>query len=171
MFMRIIFIAFACGLVAGCASFENVDGSYLKAFGESTTIPASYGNGDKDSELFVNAAREVLKNGWRIRIDVPCASACVVFADLARPNVCITSRAVFGFHKQTVTGTSTTINTLGGIPLSTHVSRVQSLEDLPLSPKLAEWVAGRGGFSAENDFNRVLKMYYPETASFWPMCK
>lgn len=50
---------------------------------------------------FFAQATDAINNGARkkIVIDGFCASACVLLADLARSHVCVTGRALFGFHK------------------------------------------------------------------------
>jgi hypothetical protein len=171
MSIRVILVALAlCGATTGCTT---VDGSFAKAFGEGTIIAASYGNGTKPAALFEDAAEEVRKNNRMIKIDGPCASACAVFADFARPNVCVTDRAVFAFHKQTNTATFRTALTMNGIPLSYRYAEAQSMSDPPASADIAAWVATRGGFPIEDDYRRMLKMYAAEAVrlNFWPMCE
>lgn len=48
---------------------------------------------------FKAAARELKRSGRRVVIDGPCLSACAILADEARGQVCVTSKARFGFHK------------------------------------------------------------------------
>ena len=45
------------------------------------------------------AAIEAREKGMYIRIDGPCASACVIFASRVRENTCITQRAQIGLHR------------------------------------------------------------------------
>ena len=55
--------------------------------------------------LFVQAARAVNRGDKNlVVINTACASACALFADMARERVCIGELAVFQFHK----GTSST---------------------------------------------------------------
>ena len=48
---------------------------------------------------FEDAGDAIRSGKQRLVIDGYCASACMVMADRARPRTCITSRAVFGYHK------------------------------------------------------------------------
>jgi hypothetical protein len=44
------------------------------------------------------AAERVLEKGTKVRIEGICNSACVIFASIARANVCITPDAKIGIH-------------------------------------------------------------------------
>lgn len=44
------------------------------------------------------AAERVLEKGTQVRIEGICYSACVIFASMARTNVCITGDAKMGIH-------------------------------------------------------------------------
>ena len=48
--------------------------------------------------LFHDAADEVRKYGTRVIVDGPCISACVLFASIARENVCVTRNAKMLIH-------------------------------------------------------------------------
>jgi hypothetical protein len=48
---------------------------------------------------FEDAGNAIRAGKQKLVIDGYCASACMVMADRARPRTCITSRAVFGYHK------------------------------------------------------------------------
>ena len=77
-------------------------------------------------------------------IDGYCGSACLVMADLARPRTCITSRAVFGYHK-------------------TNYNR-----PLPLRGDLRQWINRNGGFP---EFHGRPGLISANVARrFWPMC-
>lgn len=68
--------------------------------GETCVISSNPGGNVRQ---FLAAASEVLRGAKRmIVIDGTCASACVIFADVARERVCITRKARFAFHKATV---------------------------------------------------------------------
>jgi hypothetical protein len=53
-------------------------------------------------DTFREAAKEVQRDGDTIVISQGCNSSCVIFADLARKNVCITQTALLGVHKATM---------------------------------------------------------------------
>jgi hypothetical protein len=80
----------------------------------------------------------------RLIIDGFCGSSCMVLADRARSNTCITPRAVFAYHK-------------------TNFGR-----PIPLRPALRRWIARRGGFP---DFNgKPGIMSYTSAKLFWTVC-
>ena len=71
---------------------------------------------------FEDAGDAIRSGKQRLVIDGYCASACMVMADRARPRTCITSRAVFGYHK-------------------TNFGR-----PIPLRADLRGWIIRHGGF-------------------------
>ncbi len=126
--------------------------------GEPCVISFSQGG---EVKTFQAAARAVRRGARKlVVIDGPCLSACVIFADIARSKVCITSRAKFGFHKATMLavysyadGSTARVETLGR-------------KDPPHSRDIARWVRRKGGFPA----NGVLVMSYREARRFWRHC-
>lgn len=98
---------------------------------------------------FLNAAEELKAEHALAIIDGWCASACTVFADKARPNVCITRRAVFLFHQATDDFTSK----------HEDPSRFYS-------PGIVAWVRAHGGFPTEG----ALQMHVRDATTIWPLC-
>lgn len=96
---------------------------------------------------FLLAARTAHNAELQVAIDGKCYSACVVFADWARPYACITKNASMHFHQGTQQVTNTRF-----IPSQ--------------SPDIDQWVREHGGYP-ETGF---LVMRYPETRDFWPEC-
>jgi hypothetical protein len=96
--------AFARGFLAGCSS--------------PCVIRDNPGGRVSDYQAL---AKEVLASGHLVGIAGYCASACALFADLARPNVVIAGSTRFKFHKT-------------------------SGESLPpVSPDIDAWVKAHGG--------------------------
>jgi dienelactone hydrolase len=93
------------------------------------------------------AAAAAIQNGARksIVIDGYCASACMTLAALARSKVCITSRAVFAYHK-------------------TNFNR-----PIPLASDMNRWINRNGGFPEFNGTPGVLPSQVAQ--SFWRQCK
>jgi len=106
--------------------------------------------------VFQAAAREVLREGKRLVINGECRSACAILADKARPNVCITSRARFGFHKAYVS------KIVGGKRIKVPVY------DPPQSPDIDRWVKARGGYPAPGKRHRWMSA--SEARVFWRIC-
>ncbi|TSC63807.1 MAG: hypothetical protein G01um101491_452 [Parcubacteria group bacterium Gr01-1014_91] len=136
-----------CSAVTGCASVVDLPFSEVPM--ENDTIVDSGGG---SVWVFAYAAREILRMGRHVRIDGSCDSACALFADLARPNVCITDRAVFGFHQLTIT--------------AGPAGATETREPPPASPDIKAWVDARGGFPSEG----LLVMNANEAIAFWPLC-
>lgn len=118
--------------------------------------------------LFRSAAEEV-RGGLKkqIVIGVPCISACAIFADLARPHVCITSGAVFYFHL----ARKLDINFNWFVMRTTNISPLSELlilrySDPPQSPDIDAWVRSRGGYPKD----AFLVMPFSVAKKFWPVC-
>ena len=162
MFRFVLISLFGIGIV-GCAT-PNVDGSFAKVFGEGTTISA---NGGGDVWLFTAAAREIQEKGQHIQIDGRCMSACAIFADKARPNVCVTENASFGFHKLTVSGELIRTPMPSNMKFRGRSRSFVIREDPVFSADIAAWVAAHGGFPTKG----MLTMNAATANAFWPMCK
>lgn len=96
---------------------------------------------------FVNMASVIRSAGRSLIVDGPCASACAIMADKARPNVCVTTRAVFLFH-------------MGFMMNGRRVAPTTSFD-------IREWVYKHGGFP----YDGFLTMDAQEATEFWPVCK
>lgn len=99
--------------------------------------------------LFQLAADQVLAGAReRVVIDGLCASACAYFADKARDRVCITPRAIMGFHKGKVADDDR-------VRITLHHS-----------PDIEQWVMRRGGYPSVG----YLEMKFADAKKFWPVC-
>jgi hypothetical protein len=117
-----------------------------------------------DVGLFKQAAQEVLGEGKQLRIDGVCASACVVLADLARLNTCITADAQLEVHQAYVIKVvGKTIVNGAVVPVGNLVRR----EDPPQSPDIDQWVRSHGGYPAEG----MNVIPAAAAAQFWRMCR
>jgi hypothetical protein len=96
---------------------------------------------------FLAAARELhAAPGRWVVIDGPCYSGCASFAAYGRPQVCVTRRALLGFHKSN-TG-----------------------DDQSLPRDVRAWVLAHGGFP-DHDGGETTDITWPETELFWPTCE
>jgi hypothetical protein len=100
--------------------------------------------------MFIDAAKETVEKRLPIIIDGECASGCAVFADAARPNVCITPRAFFEFHRARIT-------------LRT---RVIYKGPQTQSKDVDDWVKRNGGYPKKT----MTTMPFTEAKKFWPIC-
>lgn len=110
--------------------------------GDPCTIRASNGGSVVD---FYDAGIAI-RSGARKKlvIDGYCGSSCMTMADLARPRACITSKAVFAYHK-------------------TNFNR-----PIPLRADLTAWIMQNGGFPSFR--GRPGIMSNSVARKFWPMC-
>lgn len=121
---------------------------------------------------FKKAAEIVKRRNIHVKIDGACYSACAVFADAARPQVCITKRAEFYFHLGTnyknlpvefsFAGASGVKRSWKLFSVTVPVSTFEPEQ----SPLVRDWILQKGGFPADG----FLKMDYEAAQSFWPMC-
>lgn len=102
-----------------------------------------------------NALRE---SGERIVIDGPCLSACtLVLSVVPRERICVTRRAVFGFHgawSRDERGRKVPEPEASRIVLSTY------------PPPVREWIRRRGGLGS-----RVLLLRGRELAAMFRVCR
>jgi hypothetical protein len=160
---------FAIALLAGlsltlfvpaAAEAQSRDQSVRAVFGNCGDPCVIRYNPGGELKSFQAAASAVRRGARRlVVIDGPCISACAVFADIARSRVCITDRAVFGFHKATLVS-------LRSLRNGRTVRRELAVSDPPHSADIARWVKSRGGFP-RHGFTR---MSAREAASFWRRC-
>jgi hypothetical protein len=116
-----------------------------------------------DIDVFTRAAQEVVSEGKHLRIDGLCASACVLLADLARANTCITPAAEMAVHKAYVVQVvgHTTVNG-AAVPVGNLIAR----QDPPQSADIDAWIRRHGGYPTEG----VNVMPLKAAALFWTMC-
>lgn len=155
----ILFAVFSV-LLALPAQAQSRDRALRAAFGscgEPCVIRYSPGG---ELTRFQAAAAAVRRGARRlVVIDGPCISACAVFADVARSKVCITDRAVFGFHKATLVS-------LRSLRSGLVVKRQLAVSDPPHSSDIARWVKQRGGFPRQG----LRRMDSRQAAAFWRRC-
>jgi hypothetical protein len=94
---------------------------------------------------FEDAADAIRSSRQKLVIDGFCASSCMTMADRARPRTCITSRAVFAYHK-------------------TNLNR-----PIPLRADLRGWIMRHGGFPRFGATPGIM----PNNVArqFFPLCK
>jgi hypothetical protein len=115
-----------------------------------------------DIDLFARAAKEVVREGRHLRIAGMCASACVLLADLARANTCVTPSAQLAVHKTYVINvTGEAIANGQEIPVGDLLAR----QDPPQSPDVDRWIRANGGYPSEGVNILPLK-----SARFWATC-
>jgi hypothetical protein len=146
--------ALALAVAIGTAPAREIWNPMIDAFGgcsapglKDCTITQSEGG---VVSHFYAAANYVRGTGMQVKIDGLCDSACVLFADLARPNVCVTEDAVMRVH--TVRFKSP--------PLTIY-------RDMPFSEDLRGYIAGRGG----QPTTRLMTIAGDVLLRFWPLCR
>lgn len=107
---------------------------------------------------FVEIFERVRATGARVAIDGPCYSACtLVLSMLPRNRICVTPRAVFGFHA------ARSIDGYGHIRAEPEASRVV-LATYPADVR--RWIERRGGLTS-----RLLLLRGRELAAMFPRCR
>lgn len=161
MFLGVLaMVAFRALLPAQAGVFQqDADGMWVQC-PSSPCVVRSSGGGSVDS--FVNLAQQLKVKKMRLVIDGLCASACVLLADKARPQTCITRRAVFAVHK--TSGGWTYLDTKGRFADTRRFQEKPG--DPPQSADIDRYVKKRGGYPL-NDL-RVIS--YKQALRFWPKC-
>jgi hypothetical protein len=107
---------------------------------------------------FVQLFEALRQSGERVVIDGPCYSACtLVLSTLPREQVCVTRRAVLGFHA------ARSIDRRGRIRREPEASRLM-LETYPAP--VQRWIRQRGGLTS-----RTLFLRGRELAAMLPGCR
>ena len=105
---------------------------------------------------YVNAYDTVRDSGDRVMIDGACLSACtLVLGIVPREKICITRRAMLGFHAAWLPGPE-------GQPVRSEAGTQALWEVYPQHVK--RWINARGGLSTKMIFlrGRELAAMYPE---------
>jgi hypothetical protein len=107
---------------------------------------------------FLDLFERVNASGERVVIDGPCLSACtLVLMTVPRERICVTRRAVLGFHA------ARSIDRRGRIYAEPEASReVQAA----YPPPVRDWIARRGGLTS-----RLLLLRGRELAAIYPRCR
>lgn len=117
---------------------------------EKTKVCTINANGGGYTDQFLATAKRIRAAGYRLRINGPCASACVLLADTLRNLTCITPRARFGFHMANVLGSNA--------------------EAVPkYSSDIQAWVKRNGGYPS-NKSGDLRWMKYKDARKFWKAC-
>jgi hypothetical protein len=105
---------------------------------------------------YVEQYSQVKQTGERVVIDGTCLSACtLVLGIVPRDRICVTSRAMLGFHAAWMPGPE-------GKPVPSSAGTQALWELYPQHVK--RWISSRGGLSAKMVFlrGRELSAMYPE---------
>jgi hypothetical protein len=108
---------------------------------------------------YVAKFREMRADGERLVIDGPCLSACTLFtAFIPRDHVCVTRRAVLGFHAASYFDDTSRslVPTRAGTRLVMHLYPTQ----------IRAWIARHGGLTPQ-----IITMRGRELASLYSICR
>jgi hypothetical protein len=107
---------------------------------------------------FLELFEQVRASGERVVIDGPCLSACtLVLMTLPRQRICVTPRAVLGFH-------AATSRDWRGRPVYEPEATDVVLAAYP--PRIRQWIVRHGGLSS-----RLLLLRGRELAAMYPRCR
>ena len=106
---------------------------------------------------YLNFFERVKKSGERVIIDGPCLSACtLVLSTLPRQRICVTPRAVLGFHAPYL------IDTRGRKYRSNQVT--QAVNDA-YPPAVRAWIKRKGGLN-----QNIILLKGRELTALYPHC-
>ncbi len=117
---------------------------------EKTKVCTINYNGGGYTDQFLATAKRIRAAGYRLRINGPCISACVLLADILTDRTCITPKARFGFHMANVLG-----STAEAVPKH--------------RPSIQAWVKRNGGYPS-NKSGDLRWMKYKDARKFWKAC-
>jgi hypothetical protein len=100
---------------------------------------------------FYAAAEHVRERKLPVRIMGRCSSSCVLFADRARPHVCVDRTAQMRIHSGRNAEPDGTVN---------------FYLEMPFSADLTHWIAAHGGQPED----KWLILKGESLRSFWPLC-
>ena len=169
--MRVLFAAFAVAAVVAVdvASVEAASaGPALNQAipsGCSRTTCVVHDNPGGEISVFQSAARELVAEGKHLVIDGRCASACVVLADMARSNTCITQNARIEVHQAEIVEFTGQMTMVAGQPVP--VAHLVRREDPPQSPDINRWVKAHGGYPTSG----LMEIPVSAAKQFWSMCQ
>ena len=107
---------------------------------------------------FLELFDRVNASGERVVIDGPCLSACtLVLMTVPRERICVTRRAVLGFHA------ARSVDRRGRIYAEPEAS-LEVQEAYP--PPVRDWIVRRGGLTS-----RLLLLRGRELAAIYPRCR
>ena len=106
---------------------------------------------------YLEAAARIRAHGQRVVVDGPCLSACtLIIAAVPRENVCVTPRAMLGFHAAWSHG-------MDGRRVPNWMGTQALMANYP--ENVRRWIARKGGLSPKMIFLRGR-----ELASFYRRC-
>jgi hypothetical protein len=107
---------------------------------------------------FLELFERVNASGERVVIDGPCLSACtLVLMTVPRERICVTRRAVLGFHA------ARSVDRRGRIYAEPEASREV---EAAYPPPVRDWIMRRGGLTS-----RLLLLRGRELAAIYPRCR
>jgi hypothetical protein len=105
-------------------------------------------------DAYTAQGRLYAATGVRVVVDGPCLSACTMLVDLDRANVCLTHRALLGYHQGRRTDPDGTL----------------VLEDLRYeTPGLEAYIKSRGG-EPDPMKGHLLMLNWVEASKFYKVC-
>jgi len=114
-------------------------------------------SGGGQVEGYLNFFARVRQSGQRVVIDGPCLSACtLVLSSIPRNRICVTSRAVLGFHAPYLVDRS---------GREYHARELTRAMDAAYPANVRAWVKRNGGLT-----QRVIYLRGRELAALYPRC-
>lgn len=149
MYIRALVLFLCLNITAGggAVKAEPLDGI---GTGRPLVIEESMGGSVNDFRL---AGLHLLYTRTPIIVDGPCYSACTLLLDEARPYVCLTTRAVLGYHKAAYVDDQ----------------KVKHSSELYYeTPGLNDYLNSRGGLPENDD---LMLVPFEQAKQFYTPCK
>jgi hypothetical protein len=137
-------------------------GALALALTLSLTLPASadvriLSSGGGVVGDYLDFFAKVKRSGERVVIDGPCLSACtLVLSTIPRKRICVTSRAVLGFHAPYLVDQN---------GRTFHNAKVTQAIDAAYPANVRAWIRKKGGLS-----QKVILLKGRELNSLYPRC-
>jgi len=147
--MRLVILSLLTLLLTNCA------GTISPPWQERVTITNDRGG---VITRFVSKYKRWAAQGKLVVVDGYCASSCTTaIGIIPRHNLCVTRRAIWGFHGAWARSGFSRIE----LPDQTHLMTDAYTSDINA------WIQSKGGLKT---YKTMLLMRYPETAKYFRMC-
>jgi hypothetical protein len=135
-------------------------GAVLLSFTITESLAAVRISGDRGGRIgsYIEAFSALRNSGEKVVIDGPCLSACTLILGILSANqVCVTSRARFGFHAAWHhDDNGRLIDSSSGTQILMRV----------YPSKVRNWIRRKGGLS-----RKMIYLKNPELSAFYPRCQ
>jgi hypothetical protein len=149
-----LFTLLLCLGVAEIVGWSAKFGQALEGIGDGSPLVIEFSPGGSVQDFRLKAL-QLKHDRTPVIVDGECASACTLLVDIDRDNVCLTTNAIFGFHKAALRD-----------PLTGTVLFTSDL--FYETPGLNAYIKARGGLPPPDD---LMLADFTEMKQFYRPCK